>query len=299
MTHRVNTISRRRLPEFIGVGSIRTATTWLHEQLKGRTALPLVKESHFFVWYYSRGLDWYSSLFARAPLDQPLGEFCPTYFPVSDACDRICSDLPGCKIIITLRDPVERAYSQYKMLRHDGYLPNISFEEALKRNAGIINYSRYATHLIKWLKRAGRGNVLVCLYDDLLLDEQTFLDRVCDFIGISRIAVVGLDKKTVNSFEAAPKSAFLARLAVIAKTQLQARDWFRTDAYLDRLGFFAFCRGRGDKFPPIPSNIADRLKEELLPEIEALEQLLEYDLSAWKAPHKAKVILDRRRTAIR
>jgi Sulfotransferase domain len=279
---------RRRLPEFVGVGSIRTASTWLHLQLQNHTGLPLVKESNFFNRYHDRGLDWYASLFRNAPIDQPLGEFCPTYFPVTAARDRICRDLPGCKIIVALRDPVERAYSHFKMLRHDGYLPNVPFEQALEINPGIVNSSRYATHLMKWFEGAGRENVLVCFYDDLLLDPQGFLNRVCDFIGIGRVAVVELDKRAINSFEAAPKSAQLGRLAIITKTTLQSRDWFRTDAFLDRIGFFAFCRGRGERFPAVPPEAASRLRKELLPEIDALEQLVSRDLSGWKTPRKLR-----------
>jgi hypothetical protein len=288
MADRINTSNRRRLPEFIGVGSIRTATTWLHEQLKSHVGLPLVKESRFFDRYYDRGLDWYGRLFRDAPADQPVGEFCPTYFPLTAVRDRIRHDLPACKIIVTLRDPVDRAYSQYKMLRHDGYLPDVSFDEALKINPGIVNSSRYATHLVKWFEGAGRDNVLVCFYDDLVSDGQGFLDRVCDFIGIPRAPVVALDKKTINAFEAGPKSAFLARVAIVTKSALQSHDYFRTDALLDRMGFFAFCRGRGVKFPPIPSELALRLREELLPEIQALEQLVGRDLSTWITPNKER-----------
>lgn len=292
MKHKSN--KRLRLPDFIGVGSIRTGTTWLHQQLKGEVGLPLVKETHFFNRYYGRGLSWYSSLFRDAPAGQLVGEFCPTYFPLNSARDRIARDLPSCKVIVTLRDPVERAHSQYKMLRHDGYLPAVSFQDAIKINPGIINYSRYATHLSKWLEGRNRHDLLVCLYDDLLSDEQAYLDGVCNFIGIGRVQTRRFDNKAINAFETEPKNALLARLAVITKQALQSHDYFRTDACLNQLGFFEFCRGRGKKFLPLDSEETDRLREELLPEIEALEKLIGRDLDSWKIPHGSRSSLKRR-----
>jgi len=271
-----------RLPDFIGVGPIRTATTWLHEELKSHVGLPLSKESRFFDWYYDRGLAWYASYFRDCPSDQPLGEFCPTYFQRQDVLDRVAHDIPHCKIIVTLRHPVDRAYSQYKLLRHGAYLGNVTFEEALVLNPAIADGSRYATHLIKWQQRFGPDKVLVCLYDDLRANEELYLKRICDFIGVPHVRPVPLDKLTINSFESAPKSPLLARLALKIRLTLQHREYYRTIDLLERGGFFAFCRGRGEKYRPVPPETAKRLTEQLLPEVEALEKLINRDLSAWK-----------------
>lgn len=271
-----------RLPDFIGVGPIRTATTWLHEQLKNQAGLPLSKESRFFDLYYDRSLVWYASYFRNCPVGRRIGEFCPTYFQRRDVLDRMAHDLPHCKIIVTLRNPVDRAYSQYKMLRHCAYFGDVTFEQALVLNPAMIDGSRYASHLTRWLRRFGTERVLVCLYDDLCADESIFLDRICDFIDVPHVQPLPLDDLTINSFESAPKSLFLARLALKIRWTLQNREYFRTIELLVRSGFFEFCRGRGEKFPPLARDTRKRLTDLLRPEVEALEKLIERDLLAWK-----------------
>src|SRR5439155_1562759 len=104
-----------RLPDFIAVGPGRTGTTWLHEVLKGHVGLPEIKEIQFFKWHYEKGLRWYASHFTKCPAGRPVGEICPVYFNSEIARSRIAEDLPRCKIICSLRDPVDRAYSHYRM----------------------------------------------------------------------------------------------------------------------------------------------------------------------------------------
>jgi hypothetical protein len=274
----------QRLPDFIGVGAIRTGSTWLHLQLKRGVGLPLVKETHFFSQRYDKGMSWYARQFRDASQGALLGEFCPTYFPVVAAVERIRHDLPYCKIIVTLRDPVERAYSHYKMLVHDGYASNVPMAEAIQRVPNIVGSSRYATHLKRWFDSFGRDRVLVTLYDDLMADEQGYLDRICDFVGQPRVTVVPLDDRAINSFELAPKNKILRRVALGVRENLQNYDYARLDTFLDRIGFYWFCRGRGEKFMAMPAELSVRLREELLPEIETLEQMISRDLSGWKSP---------------
>ena len=95
-----------RLPEFIAVGPPRTATTWLDAVLRGHVGLPEgTKETHFFTRSYSNGLAWYRSHFAYCPPQLQVGEICTSYFRSSTARGRISTDIPGCKIICSLRDP--------------------------------------------------------------------------------------------------------------------------------------------------------------------------------------------------
>jgi hypothetical protein len=110
-----------RLPDFIAVGPPRTATTWLDEVLRGHVGLPLdVKETHFFARNYQHGLDWYKPYFLHCTTERVVGEICAAYFENPQARVRIRTHIPDCKIVCTLRDPVERLYSHYKLMRHNG-----------------------------------------------------------------------------------------------------------------------------------------------------------------------------------
>ena len=110
-----------RLPDFIAVGPARTGTTWLHGVLFQRVSLPKgTKETRYFDSFYDKGIDWYRAYFSDCPADRPVGEVAPTYFQKPEVRERIARDVPGCRIICTLRDPVARAYSLYRVFVREG-----------------------------------------------------------------------------------------------------------------------------------------------------------------------------------
>jgi Sulfotransferase domain len=275
--------SSLRLPDFIGVGPGRTGTTWLHAVLQGYVGLPRIKETHFFDRYYDRGIEWYAKYFRHARPDRPMGEISPC-FPSADARERIARHIPGCKIICTLRDPVERTYSVYMTARHHGVIRDVSFGTEFSLTRWVLQSNRYAYHLRAWQSLFGKERVLVTFYDDLLADRQAFLDRICDFIAIPRIplASVKIPGHAMNSFARAPRHHHLARRALRLRVALKERRRYVTIELLERLGLWEFCFGRGEKFPPLDPKVAARLRESMRPEVEELERITGRDLSAWK-----------------
>jgi sulfotransferase family protein len=280
----MDTIRTGRLPDFIAVGPPRTATTWLDTVLRGHVGLPLrVKETHFFARNYKQGLRWYGRHFRHCLNEPVVGEICAAYFENPQARERIRSHVPSCKIVITLRDPVERLHSYYKLMRHNGRT-EASFEEALVRHKQMMASSRYALHVRAWQSDFGRQNVLVVLNDDLAKDSQAYLDSITDFIGIARIDVgqAALARNKANTIEVAPRSARLARYARRCRFWLGSRRLYRTRRLLAETGVWRFCSEGGPEFPPLDPAIRSRLRELLRPEIESLENLLARDLSKWK-----------------
>ena len=84
------TVATGRLPDFLGVGPPRTATSWLDAVLRGHVGLPHdIKEVDFFVGNYSRGIDWYKSYFRDCDPNLPAGEICPSYFGSAEAREQI------------------------------------------------------------------------------------------------------------------------------------------------------------------------------------------------------------------
>jgi hypothetical protein len=273
---------RLRLPDFIGIGPPRTATTWLELVLRGRVGLPEgTKETQFFAWRYDLGLEWYADYFRNCPPDLPVGEFTPGYFDSPLARDRIAHDLPDCRIICTLRDPAERLYSHYRLWRTIGYTKS-TFERAAFGHRQLLDTARYADHLQAWFERFGREQVLVLLHDDLLANRQDFLDRVCDFIGISRFDETGVEaaNRRVNLVEKAPRSFRTARRAQFVRRKLERHRFHRLTNLCEPI--FRFCSSGGGKFPPLDPELADRIRASLLPQTDALEKLIGRDLSAWK-----------------
>lgn len=280
--------STKRLPDFIAVGPPRTATTWLDTVLRGQVGLPEgTKETHFFTRSYSKGLRWYGSHFKHCPLDLPVGEVCTSYFRSSTARERISGDIPNCRIICTLRDPIEQLYSNYKLLRQ-GYVEG-SFEEVL-RTRDMLKTVRYAHHVKAWQQRFGEENVLVTFFDDLKVNPQGFLDQITGFIGIRPISLVksGAKSELINSINRAPGRARLARSARELRVWLGSYRLYRTREFLDRIGVWRFCFEGGEAFPSLDPEMESHLRNMLRPQLEKLEELLDRDLSRWKSGRSAR-----------
>jgi hypothetical protein len=279
-----------RLPEIIGAGPGRTGTTWLHRVLEGHVNLPYgVKETQFFRTFYDKGVEWYARHFRYATDNRKVVEICPYLFN-PPAHERIKMLIPNCRSIVTLRDPVDRTFSVYKMVSRYAWNHG-TFDEVLKFRPDLAGANRYAFYLKQWFETFGRENVLVTMYDDLRADPQKYLNQVTDFMEIERIALsarpeIGND---INSFERAPKNLKLARRATRLKYWLWGRQDYSAINLLERTGMWDFCFGRGEPFGRLTPEQEERLRRRYLPEVDALEELLGIDLSTWKKP-QARIV---------
>jgi len=284
-------MTSQRLPEVIGVGPPRTATTWLYEVLKGHVGFPRgVKETDFFLRYYDKGIGWYRALFQDCPPARPAVELCPTYFVSDEARQRIAREIPQCKIIVTLRDPVARLHSHYRLLRREGWLRDVTFEEIVNshlqgaKGLRMFDVSRYAFHLRRWQAAFGKDRVLVAFHDDLEDDAQKFIGDICAFIGIPEIdlAASPLTGERVNTITNAPRSRKLAKAVRTAMFRLRAHKLYGTINWWDRTWLWRLVFEGGEKFPGFDSALERRLRERFRSEVAALETLTGRDLSHWK-----------------
>ncbi len=252
--------------------------------LVGHVGLPRgIKETEFFDKHYHKGLKWYEDYFRHCPAGLPIGEICPTYWISEQARKRISLHIPRCRIVCTFRDPVERIYSDYKLMRQNVWT-RVGFEEAIAKHRRMAETNRYAHYLAAWRQRFGKQNVLVCLYDDFRADPQAYIDRVCSFVGIAGISLtqspVG-DERT-GAITHAPRSRHLAQNARHVRDWLNSHRAHRVVDAFERLGVWTFCFGGGEKFLPLEPDVEERVRKRFGPEVEAFEELIGRDLSAWK-----------------
>lgn len=130
------------LPDFIIIGTQRAGTTSLYEYLvQHPQVLPAENiEVHFFDHHYAKGVDWYKGHFPsklekfvasmRSFGKTLAGEASPYYLFYEKAAERMHEILPNVKLIVLLRNPIDRAYSQYSLSQHYRY-ENLSFEETI------------------------------------------------------------------------------------------------------------------------------------------------------------------------
>ena len=212
----------RLLPGFLIVGAERCGTTSLFHVLRQHPAVFSAarprKEVHYFDLAYGRGLGWYQCHFplaARARLvargsGSPLAfESSPYYMFHPLAPERIARDLPGVRLLVLLRDPVERAYSSHANHVGFGY-ESEPFERALEledsrlageaeRIAADPAYTSYAHRYYSYRARGhyadqldnlerlfGRDRIHVIDSDDFFADPGPAYDRVLDFLGLRR-----------------------------------------------------------------------------------------------------------------
>jgi len=209
--HRITT-PWRMLPNFLIVGVMKGGTTSLFKYLALHPAVaaPLRKEIKFFDSNYTYGLGWYRAHFPLALGAKKgllTGEASPYYIFHPTAPERIRLALPQAKIIVLLRNPVERAFSHYQHMARLG-VEKLSFEEALdqeeSRLAGEVEkitadarystalhvrYSyvargRYLEQLKKWYALYPPEQILVLKSEDLSNTPAVIFQQTLGFLGL-------------------------------------------------------------------------------------------------------------------
>jgi hypothetical protein len=208
---------RRRLPDYIVAGTQKSGTTslWAYLQEHPQVEAPMQKEMSFFDLNYARGTDWYRMHFPLAAEDEAdagkgtlTGESTAYYMFHPLAAARIAQTVPRAKIILLLRNPVDRAYSHYQ-LKLRRLQEELSFEDAIdaeaERLAGeeekIIHdptyYSlahdrfsylargRYLPQIRRWQQYFGPQQLLILESGAFFRQTDQVFARVLDFLGLS------------------------------------------------------------------------------------------------------------------
>src|SRR5262249_43557994 len=175
-------------PTFIGLGGQKCASTWVHSVLKDHpdAYVSTPKEIDFFSSFYENGFQWYERSFAGAQHQRAIGEISPSYLPDGNAPARAHEYNPRFRIIVSLRDPVERAYSNHLHEVRLGHYADedLSFEAGLANNPMYLEQSRYAKHLGRWLRHFPRDQLLVILQEEISADPAQQARRLYQFLGL-------------------------------------------------------------------------------------------------------------------
>jgi hypothetical protein len=282
------------LPNFLCVATVKGGTTTLHDILKQHPDILLPsarKELRFFDVdeNYTRGLGWYEEFFSERTNQQAIGEIAPTYAYQEEVPQRMARDLgTDVKLIFSLRNPVDRAYSHYIMNcqnrseTHD-FARALDLEpERTARSAAdkarfsYVDQGRYAVQVERFLERFPRRNVLFLTFEeDLLENRADAVRKVCEHIGVSAVEL-DLD---VWSYAGKPVSVPVAPwLATVARSSL-----------LRGVTKSAPVRAvKGLLKKPVPKKLDSATRRRLLDrhfasDIEKLERLIGRDLRRWYA----------------
>ena len=201
------------LPNFLHIGAAKAASSWLWRVCKEHPGIyvPASPDNvNFFTVHYHRGVEWYErTYFGDMGAQAAVGEFSNSYLIFAPAVERIARDLPGVRLTVILRNPVERAFLSWA----HGHLKHKSAGMDARKGIGIpfervlhhyghayfrmyIEPGFYARHLERIFTRFPRERVLILLYDDLAADNAAVLRRFFGFLGVDvqfRSSLVGCD----------------------------------------------------------------------------------------------------------
>lgn len=200
---------------------------------------------------HARGIAWYRSLFAAARPDQATGEKTADYLADSYACDLIYTTMGAIRIIIVLRDPVERTYSHFWHARHT--LPaQYSFSKLVTDghdigDSRILSASFYNEAVQRYINTFGHENVCAVILDDLLVDPTLELKRICTFLGIEADQDFPLKHKRVNRGTSSAVARFLLRGATRLHSAAPSLYAYTRDSLLGKYARAFIGKRRGTR----------------------------------------------------
>jgi hypothetical protein len=222
------------------VGATKSGTTSLHNYLSQHpdVFMSANKEPHYFAKndikeYKGPGDKYiqnemfvteelgYNQLFEKSEDQKVIGESTATYLYYSSAAEEIKRFNPDAKIIILLRDPIQRAFSAYMHMRRDGresvhsFLETLNLEEKRKKDDWMPiwfykDLGMYYQQVKKYIDIFGIQNVKVDLFEDVRNDWDKYLESVCAYLGIDKHH--RFDTRVSDNISGLPKSRILHNL---------------------------------------------------------------------------------------
>ncbi len=266
-----------RMPNFLHLGPGKAGSTWLHETLTlhPEVCLTEAKDLYFFSRYYERGPEWYRSQFSAAgPEHRVVGEVCPDYLAAPRVAERIEETLGSqVRLMVTLRDPAERAFSSYLYAQKFG-LAAPTFRETIEQSPEMVTEGRYGTQLESFAGAVDDGRMLVSVFDDLQRDPQGFLDATTDWLHVSRLP---LTPEQLG----AKLPASRARFQPLARAAQRGAQWARAHNQARMVGLVkrsplignVLYRPLGADRPELDAEDAALVKELLGDEVQRAEEL--------------------------
>ena len=176
-------------PNFVYIGAPRAGSTWMYKALRAhpQVFVPMAK----YVKYFHepeekrRSMEWYESFFADAtPEQRAIGELTPGYLYSDMALTRIAEELPGVKLVATLRNPIERDWSAYLHMKRNGQVTGTFAEEMNGEFRFIRDYGCYADYLPRLFELFPRERVKLFVFDDLSRHPERFARELYEFLGV-------------------------------------------------------------------------------------------------------------------
>lgn len=228
------------LPDFIIPGAMKAGTTglfWTLSKEHPQVAYPEVKELTFFDNHWDKNLGWYAERFKHVKDCQIIGESSPSYMVRPYAIERMKKILPRVKIIVMLRNPADRSFSQFKHYvrnsRRFAEFENLTedFEEFLDKYAkppydkrlhwmgiGVLERSIYLNQMKNIFKYYNKKQVMIIKSEDYFKNTLSVVNGVCRFLKIKSLKEIKLIRNPNKS---------VVKLNFKAQTRQRLKEYFK------------------------------------------------------------------------
>jgi hypothetical protein len=285
------------LPNFLVIGAGKAGTTSLYEYLGEHPQIfvSAIKETNFFAWHAKhpgarawggnprralpiRDLAAYTALFDDVGDETAIGEVSPLYLESLTAPASIRETLPDVKLIASLRQPVDRAYSGYAMeVRPDEVRPTL--REAMRPESDLIQGGFYHALLQRYTALFPESQMLVILFEDLISQPLPTMSRIYRFLGVDPEFAPAVGVR--HNPGGVPKNRLFD--ALLTARGLRPLLEPVVPNFLRRAAMKLRSRNI-EKAPPLSPALHAELTELFREDILALQDFLGRDLSSWLAP---------------
>jgi Sulfotransferase domain len=170
---------------FAIIGPGKAGTTWMYSLLDAHpeVCMAAAKETMFFDANYHRGVGWYHRFFDACDGRAAVGEVSNSYIFSEEAPARMRAYNPAMKLVASLRNPIDRAFSNYLFWLRNAQVTG-SFEDTVVARPELLVPGLYGTHLERYLDHFPARQLLVLSFDDLRRDPRAFARRLLEFLGV-------------------------------------------------------------------------------------------------------------------
>lgn len=260
--------------QFFFVGPPKTGTTLIYEMLNKLSEVSVsqqTKELEFFNKHFKRGTKWYQDSF---DIKRKIKcDISTSYFTSELARKRIKEYNPVAKIIITIRNPVDRLVSHYKHNIRFGIIEKIPIREALMLHSNMVENSKYAKYIREWIQDFGEENVMILPLELLKDKREEFISQLEGYLDVSFDSVSDLLSEKVN-YASQPKSITLARYVRIMRRELNNLGMHSIVRFFKKIGLKKIIYEGGENIK------IEKLEQENLKHLfrSDLEELKKYNI---------------------
>lgn len=272
--------------DFLIIGATKSATTWLQKSLQTDPQIAMPEpELHYFSREFERGDDWYLAQFPKNAANRVAGEKSNSYLESTGAADLIARKLPKVKLVAQLRNPVERAYSDYCMMYRRGEIGRDvarHLDPGKLQNTRLISAGLYHQQLQPFYDRFPSEQILISFFEGIKARPEEQLVVVREFIGLPPGQTVTFIQSKVKDKTTPMVSPGLRRALRPLKPVVA---FFRDTATFRKMHGLL---GRETSYAPLPASVHQQLIDYYARDVEALGRMIGKDLSAWLTDNPAR-----------